>query len=389
MSRRTHVAYVSYTGLTEPLGASQVLPYLHRLSSDYRFTILSFEKKEGPVARQPSQVVSELESDGNRWVRLSYHQRGGILAKAWDIASGVRALRRLAGDDPYSLIHARGYVPAEIARRAGGAPFLFDIRGLQAEESVDAGAWREGGLKYILTKRAEERLLAEASGIVTLTEAIRPYLESQSGLRNRKPPWSVIPCCVDLDLFKFDPAARKRIRAEWSLEDGDCLFVFSGSIGTWYSLDAAARLAASHRRGSLLVLTFGDRAIAEQECKRAGLSKFKILGVSRAEMPAYLSAADVSICAVRPSLSKLASSPTKIAESLACGLPVMALRGVGDLDALSNSYPESVVILDDPATARFTPPRREVPRAVAEAAFSLEVGARRYHDLYSCLIRSH
>ena len=41
------VLYISYDGMTDPLGQSQVLPYLCGLSkSGYQFTILSFEKKQ-------------------------------------------------------------------------------------------------------------------------------------------------------------------------------------------------------------------------------------------------------------------------------------------------------------------------------------------------------
>jgi len=42
-----NVLYISYDGMTDPLGQSQVLPYLVNLSaSGYNFTILSCEKKK-------------------------------------------------------------------------------------------------------------------------------------------------------------------------------------------------------------------------------------------------------------------------------------------------------------------------------------------------------
>ncbi len=41
------VLYTTYDGLTDPLGQSQILPYLQQLCREgYQFTILSFEKRE-------------------------------------------------------------------------------------------------------------------------------------------------------------------------------------------------------------------------------------------------------------------------------------------------------------------------------------------------------
>ena len=41
------ILFLSYDGMTDPLGQSQVIPYLEGLSkSGYGITILSFEKKE-------------------------------------------------------------------------------------------------------------------------------------------------------------------------------------------------------------------------------------------------------------------------------------------------------------------------------------------------------
>ena len=43
----TQVLYISYDGMTDSLGQSQVIPYLKGLSKKgYQFTIISCEKKE-------------------------------------------------------------------------------------------------------------------------------------------------------------------------------------------------------------------------------------------------------------------------------------------------------------------------------------------------------
>src|SRR5439155_4318769 len=109
--------------------------------------------------------------------------------------------------DRYDLLHARGYVPGAIAcavKRYSQVPFLFDIRGLQAEEYVDAGHWNARGLRFKTTKCGEQKILSTADGIVTLTDAIEPIVREFPGLQDRPalPPWRVIPSCVNLDHFK-------------------------------------------------------------------------------------------------------------------------------------------------------------------------------------------
>ncbi|HMJ07836.1 MAG TPA: glycosyltransferase, partial [Pyrinomonadaceae bacterium] len=48
------------------------------------------------------------------------------------------------------------------------------------------------------------------------------------------------------------------------------------------------------------------------------------------EISSYLAVADAAVSFIKPCYSKQASSPTKNAEYLACGLPIIANDGVGD-----------------------------------------------------------
>ena len=50
-------------------------------------------------------------------------------------------------------------------------------------------------------------------------------------------------------------------------------------------------------------------------------------------MPNLLEAIDISVSFIEPSYARQASSPTKIAESFAMGIPVICNPGVGDIEA--------------------------------------------------------
>jgi hypothetical protein len=51
------------------------------------------------------------------------------------------------------------------------------------------------------------------------------------------------------------------------------------------------------------------------------------------DVPRLLGAADVSLSIIRSSIARVPSSPTKFAEYLAAGLPVISGAGIGDMDA--------------------------------------------------------
>ena len=80
---------------------------------------------------------------------------------------GIRYAKRLVRDKKIELVHARSQIPATIAvalKKKFGIKMIFDIRGLLAEEYVDANHWQEGTVAYRVTKTAEQRALAASDG---------------------------------------------------------------------------------------------------------------------------------------------------------------------------------------------------------------------------------
>jgi glycosyltransferase involved in cell wall biosynthesis len=317
----------------------------------------------------------------------------------------VRVLRRILREKDVGLVHARGYVPATIALRATRRhPILFDIRGLQAEEYVDGGVWKEGGLKYRLAKRMETEMFARAAGAVVLTRAIAPYAAGRFAAQGRQPPMEIIPCCVDLDAFTVDAAARADVRRRLGVAPETALFVYSGSLGTWYLPDDMARFVKTFRdligrQTHLLWLVNNAPEIARRASREAGLteSDVTVLGVPGVEVPRYLSAADAAVALIRPCFSKRSSSPTKYAEALAAGLPLLLSRDVGDGadieergGAVGLAYPIGAGEMEDAARrlARLMEKPRARFRGLAREMFDLErVALPAYRRLYERLIR--
>jgi glycosyltransferase involved in cell wall biosynthesis len=224
-------------------------------------------------------------------------------------------------------------------KRRFGVKMIFDVRGLLADEYVDAGHWRAGSINYRLTKAMERRCFAASDGVVTLTERIWPIIKEWDGLRGRRVAHEVIPCCVDLEKFNYDPAARAARRAELGL-GGRFVVVYSGSVGGWYlteeMADFFAALSKARADAHLLWLTPGSHDVVRNILRERGIGedRYTVLASAPADVASYLSAADAGLAFIKPCFSKLASSPTKNAEYLACGLPLIINAGIGDSDAL-------------------------------------------------------
>jgi len=400
------VLFISYNGMLDPLGQSQVIPYLRELAKrGVRFTLLSFERPKAFTPEgitQCEQLRQKLETQGIEWHWLPYHQRPSIPATIYDVLAGYRKASELVRRNKVEMVHARGHIPATIAlglKKRLGTKMIFDLRGLMAEEYVDAEHWTEGGIPYRLTKAAERRILGATDAIVTLTERIWPIIREWPGLRGRAVQHEVIPCCVDLSLFQFSAADRARRRAELNLNDRFTL-VYSGSLDGWYLTEKMADFFASflqHQPEShLLWLTTGshDRVKQLMGSRNIAADNFSVISVASRAVPSYLAAADAGLAFIKRCVSKVASSPTKNGEYLACGLPLIINAGVGDSDALINDWKAGVLIENFTGDEYVEAAReieamvakagvRENARAVAKQLFDLHaIGAERYASLY-------
>lgn len=380
--------YVSYDGVLDPLGGSQVVPYLLGLAGrGVSLTLISFEKPERwALAPQRTRLEARLGAANIAWRPLTYHKRPRLPATLADVLAGSRRIRVEARRCRADVVHCRGDVAMAMARWArlpARVRLLYDVRGLFSDERVESGSWSRGGLVDRLVRRVEADNLRRADAAVVLTEPAREVLQ---GRRPDLPACVVIPTCADLESFTPRTAGQT---PEFGL-------AYAGSFGTWYMLEemvAFARVAATVVPGRVLVLT---PQVAE--ARRAGFdpSWAEVREVPAAEVPAWLRRARALFFLIRPTPAKRASCPTKLAEALATGLPVAANRGVGDLDALLER--EAVgVLLDEFSDAAYRRAAARLAgliddagtaarcRSLAEQRYSLEGGVAAYHELYRAL----
>ena len=88
--------YLSYDGMTDPLGQSQVLPYLIGLSSKKgnEFTLISFEKRERYFSQK--EFIDKICIDHNiKWVPLFYTKRPPVLSTLFDVYKMKHTAKKL------------------------------------------------------------------------------------------------------------------------------------------------------------------------------------------------------------------------------------------------------------------------------------------------------
>lgn len=407
--------YLCYFGLREPLVQTQVLPYIREVSKGgARVSILTFETKpnETWTAEEIKAEKQKLAGEGIDWHFLTYHKTPSVPATIFDVFNGAFFVWKFIRREGLDIIHARVHVPAlmgAIAKKFSRKKpkLLFDIRGFFPEEYTDAGRWKKDGWLYHTVKKVERWLLKESDGFVVLTERGREILfpgSRESGFDTAGRPVEVIPCCVDFSGFdKISGGTREELRSKLNLEDR-YVIIYVGSFGGWYMTDQMLDFFAAARkhnpRAFALILTQREREKVAELLKAKGFTEddFLLASVAPGEIPSYLSSADVALSFIEACYSKQASSPTKIAEYLAGGLPVVLNPGVGDLDELVEIDKVAVAVnefneenylqaLQEADLLRADSDFSERCRRSAKTRFDLyDVGGERYRRLYKSLL---
>ena len=392
----SHVLYLTRNGLLEPLGQSQIWPYLRGLSTDYRITLISFEKladQGDPVAMQKMRL--QCVSHGIRWIPLQFRSQPRPWAPALAIPQlALVALWQWRRQPRPQLVHARSYVPAAIAlllHRITGVPFIFDMRALWPEELITAGHLQRGSKLHRSLLWLERRCLQESSAVVSLTQAAVAYLMERYPRELAGQRIAVIPTCADLQ--RFQPAEQS---PAGSLVIGCIGTVLSG----WFLIDwlraffeAIAR-ADPTARFELISRDAPAAILAALHPAPSLADRLLIKSAAPAEMPAIVQMHTASVMFFTGGLSKLGSSPTRMAEVLGCGRPVVANPGVGDVEqvvrqnrvgvlARGSSAAEMDVCVAELLELLQDPQLASRCRRTAEQLFSLESGTAAYRQLYT------
>jgi glycosyltransferase involved in cell wall biosynthesis len=356
------ILFISYDGMTDPLGQSQVIPYLAGLTKHgYSFTILSCDKPDKYAANK-AYVQKLMDPHGIQWVSIPYHKNPPVLSSVYDFFRLRSKAMQLHKQQQFDMIHTRVGLPTLVAlwmKKKTGVKFLNDIRGFWADERVDGGMWN---LKnpvyktiYNFFKKHEQECVEKADYNTCLTFAARKEMHTWHHIPNQPIPVEVIPCSADMELFNpdtVDGELRNALQQELNIKNDDCIISYLGSIGGWYLTEEMMRfcklLGDKMPQAKFLFISPHRHDEITAAAAKYGVPSEKIITRQgkRHEVPALLSFSSYSIFFIKPCYSKISSSPTKHGEIMAMGIPVITNGGVGDVAEIVHDYKAGYVVTD-------------------------------------------
>jgi len=395
--------------MTDPLGQSQVLPYLRGLAKrGYQITLISFEKPTRFKDHQ-SHIRSICQDASIEWHPLPYTSKPPILSTLKDLFLLWRNVLKFHQEKSFQIVHCRSYLTSLIGLRLKmkfSTRILFDMRGFWADERIEGGIWNPRNpifsFIYRFFKSREKDLLKEADHTIVLTHSAKKIIHGLPNISPQPIPITVIPCCVDVE--HFDPAKvtidqQQLIQEQLNILHETKVISYVGSLGTWYMLPEMLAFfrvwLKTYPDSVFLCLTGDDPTIFWKEVRTQQLpwDKVRIKSVSRQEMPTYLSISQYSIFFIRPVFSKKASSPTKQGEIMAMGIPLICNTGVGDTDQIVKDWSAGCLVNSFNARSYEkavesigkTYFNKEQIREGAIRYFSLEKGVNAYEEVYRSL----
>lgn len=392
------ILYITRNGMLEPLGQSQVLSYLRGLSSDYRITLISFEK---PNDLKNTASFDQVKEDCNkyniRWFPQRFYHKPKVIAPAFGMVKFLYLCLRESSRGNADIIHARSYIPASVAlvvRRLNGTPFIFDMRAIWPEELITAGRIKRGSLMHKLLILAERQCLANADTVVSLTHAAVSYLHNKYPSEMQSQCVEVISTCADLDRFR--PLTT----------DSNKPTVYS-CLGTvlsgWFRLDWLAHcfqtIARRDPHAQFEVITRDNADIVRNAIDANNIlqSRLKIYSLPSQQVHEAIQLHTASVMFFNDGLGKIGSAPTRMGEILGCGLPIIANTGIGDVAYIIDKYRVGVLVksnspsdmqksLEDLHELMQDPELSKRCRNAAEEVFSLSNGIKAYNEIYQNIL---
>lgn len=340
MNQKSVLVFAYYSFL-DPVFQSAVLPYFIGFpqKEQYHFVLLTFEQAAFAMPdSQKQKVRAELAAQNITWIDRTWHSGGfKIIKKIYDLCMGTWQAVRLVQQHRACAVYSEGFPGAVIAHyiaRVTRKPHIVHTFEPHADYMVECGMWKATSWEAVALKRFTWVVARGAYALLTATQAMVDTWKAQTKARFYR-----VPSCVDLEHFRFCADARIRIRQQYQVEPNEIVVVYLGKLGHMYVAEELFVLFRTFQNLEHAGLTFRFMVLTQKEAsqlqallKASGIdpNRFIVAALERADVPAYLSAADIAFCGIRPIPSRRFSSPIKNGEYWACGLPVIIPRGISD-----------------------------------------------------------
>jgi len=335
---------------TTPVGILHVLDHSLPVGSGYSYrsrSIVTFQKRLGlePVVLTSPKQGSE--SDGEELVDGITHYRtgrtGGRLPFARELLLMFRLasrIMRVARAEGVQLIHAHSPslngLPALWAGRRLGLPVVYEVRTFWEDAAVNHGTFREGSLRYRVSRALETMVLRRADRVVAICEGIRSEIISRGIAPGRI---ALVPNGVDPEWL--EPRARAtELAGRLGLGEGP-VFGYIGSFsryeGLAFLIQAMPELLARFPGAKLLLVGGGRDEQAVQIAARAAGPAVLVPGrMPQERVRDFYTLVDVFVLPRRRIRLTELVTPLKPLEAMAMRLPVLASDIGGHAELVSD-----------------------------------------------------
>ena len=331
------ILFLTFDGLLEPLGYSQIISYLKNLSSNYNITVFSVEKKEDLKNFEHLQKIKEVLFNNNiQWKFFRYNKSS--LYKYFILVHLFANILYIVIKKKIDIIHSRSYVMGLISYFLSFLikfSHIFDIRGFWIEERIEWEIWKKNSLKYIFFKFIEPKIFFNSQAIVTLTN------DAKKELINKKyKNIYVIPTSVKLNFLNKNKLISRRIK-----------FTHLGAIGTRYNFEFCLEIIKNIKKEKnifLSIINKGEHKTIDNLLKKYNFKNtdFEIKYIKPYEVNSYIYSSDFGIFFPKKGFYLKAYFPTKLGEFLSCGIPVITSKINDHVDNIIRENKIGVIIDD-------------------------------------------
>jgi glycosyltransferase involved in cell wall biosynthesis len=249
------------------------------------------------------------------------------------------------------LMIARSYPAALLAwwaKRILKIPYIFDMRGMYPEESVNAGRYDLNSPDYEFWKEQEKKIIASSQACVVVSQPfVEHVLDIDPGARVE-----FIPCCVDPG--KIRPPDKGKTKAKYGLGDRFVL-LHLGSFGTPGDRSLAGKYLLRFKKikpDAVLVVASGTPAFGPAIGKALldeglGPVDFRIYHPVGPELAEMLALGDAGLILERKMPNTKVCLSVKLGEYLAGGMPVICTPHVEGVARLVEKYRCGIVVDPD------------------------------------------
>lgn len=232
------VLHVLHTSVPSP-------PSGYAIRSDY---IMRFQRRMG---MQPAAVTSSQHPNGETllevydgfafWRTAALEQELPMALREAELIRRLTARVKTAIRE-YSpaVVHAHSPmlcgIPALRAARSFGLPFVYELRDLWENPSIERGKFKEGSLLHRAAQSAEDYVLRRADAIVSICQTLKDAIVPRKG---KDVPAFVVDNGVDVDHFAPRPLSRALVEKHGL--GGKSVIVYLGTFQPYEGVELLMR----------------------------------------------------------------------------------------------------------------------------------------------------